>query len=332
MKPSIGCPSFGAILLALAIGVVGVPETLAQAGPLKPRPVEMTRPAAWDAAEEIVLWPSGAPGGEAYTPLADIPGWPGSFLRSTSAPSIRVWRPERPNGRALLVIPGGGYMFVSIANEGVDVAQAFVAKGYLVAVLDYRLPGEGWPNRADTPLQDARRAIRLLRDRAQELQIRPDRVAVVGFSAGGHLAGSLATDRDDKIYEPIDAADARDARPDAVGLIYPVLSMETALTHAGSRGLLLGNAPPDDLVRRRSPVLHVGADTPPSFLVHAWDDDTVSPDNSLAWVAAARQAHRPVEAHFFQEGGHGFGLGVPDSPSLKWSDLFATWLDRMFAA
>ena len=302
---------------------------LAQATPLKPSRPEMTRPAAWDAAEEIKLWPGDAPGQEGYRPLADFPNWPGSFLKSTPTPTMRIWRPVHPNGRALLVIPGGGYMFVSIANEGVQVAERFAAKGYLVAVLNYRLPGEGWSHRADVPLQDAQRAIRLLRQRAETLAIQPDHVAVAGFSAGGHLAGSLATGWQEAVYAPVDAADALTARPDAVGLIYPVLSLEQPLAHAGSRSLLLGDDASPDLIQQRSPTLHVSAETPPSFLVHAWDDTAVSPDNSLAWIAAARAAHRPVEAHLYQEGGHGFGLGVPGSPSTSWADLFAAWLDRV---
>lgn len=317
----------GAALLGAVCFSAGA--SLAQTTPLKPRAPEMTRPAAWDAAEEIMLWPGDAPGRESYRPLADFPNWPGSFLKSTPAPSMRIWRPAQPNGRALLVIPGGGYMFVSIANEGVEVAEYFAAKGYLVAVLNYRLPGEGWPNRADVPLQDAQRAIRLLRQRAQTLSIQPDHVAVVGFSAGGHLAGSLATGWTEAVYATVDTADALNARPDAAGLIYPVLSLEAPLVHTGSRGLLLGANAPAELVQKRSPVLHLDAETPPSFLVHAWDDTTVSADNSLAWIAAARAAHRPVEAHLYQEGGHGFGLGVPGSPSTSWPDLFAHWLDRV---
>lgn len=298
--------------------------------PLTPRPVEMERPPAWDAAETLLLWPQGAPGLADYKPLAGLPGWPGSFLKSTPAPSLHIWRPAHPNGRTLLVIPGGGYLFVSIANEGVEIAERFAAEGYLVAVLDYRLPGEGWAARADVPLQDAQRAIRLLRSRAAAYGVRPDRISVMGFSAGGHLAASLAVSPDEAVYAPVDDADALNARPDAAALIYPVLSLEPPLAHAGSRSLLLGGSPSEDLIARRSPLRHVDADTPPSFLVHSWDDTTVSPDNVLAWGAATHAAGRPVELHLFQEGGHGYGLGIADSPSTAWPDLFLRWLDRQF--
>ena len=298
--------------------------------PLTPRPVERIRPPAWDAAEQMILWPAGAPGLSDYKPLADIPGWPGSFLKSTPAPSLHIWRPRLPNGRTLLVIPGGGYLFVSIANEGVEIAERFAAQGYLVAVLDYRLPGEGWAGRADVPLQDAQRAIRLLRLHASDYGVRPDRVTVLGFSAGGHLAASLAVSFDEIVYGAQDAADALSARPDAAALIYPVLSMEAPLAHAGSRNLLLGGSPSDDLAAKRSPIRHVDDRTPPSFLVHSWDDDTVNPDNVLAWSTAAHAAGRPLELHLFQEGGHGYGLGIPGSPATVWPDLLLRWLDRQF--
>lgn len=297
---------------------------------LTPRSVERMRPPAWDAAEQMMLWPGGAPGLADYKPLTDLPGWPGSFLKSIAAPSLHIWRPQHPNGRTLLVIPGGGYLFVSIANEGVEIAERFAGQGYLVAVLDYRLPGEGWAARADVPLQDAQRAIRLLRLHAADYGVRPDRITVMGFSAGGHLAASLAVSSDETVYAPLDAADALSARPDAAALIYPVLSMEPPLAHAGSRSLLLGGSPSDELAAKRSPVRHIDARTPPSFLVHSWDDNTVSPENVLVWSAAAHAAGRPVELHLFQEGGHGYGLGIPDSPSTVWADLFLRWLDRQF--
>lgn len=322
----------GFIIGFLALGLVAcISSGWAQNVPLRARPVEMMRPPAWDAAEEWILWPAGAPGLANYAPLPDRAGWPGSFLKSTTAPSLRLWRPVTPNGRAVLVIPGGGYRFVSIANEGVEIAEKFAAAGYVVAVLNYRLPGEGWADRADTPLQDAQRAIRLLRRKASELGVQTDQIAIMGFSAGGHLAASLATAYQERIYEPVDSADDEQARPDAAILIYPVLSMKPPLAHAGSRDLLLGPGPPESLVHQRSPVEHVDDMTPPTFLVHAMDDATVSPDNALAWFAAARLAGRPVEAHYFQEGGHGFGLGVPGSSSALWADLSLAWLDRLFA-
>jgi acetyl esterase/lipase len=241
---------------------------------------------------------------------------------------LRVFRPGRPNGRALLVVPGGSYWFVSVANEGLDVAERMITSGVTVFVLTYRLPGEGWKNRSDVPLQDAQRAMRVIRSRATQLGIDATKVSVLGFSAGGHLAATLATQHAEHTYEPIDAADRLDPRPCAAALIYPVVTMEKPLTHEMSRKLLLGESPSDAEVARRSAERHVNSATPPAFLVHAFDDPGVPVENSLRFMSAMRAAHRPVEAHLLQEGGHAFGVGYPKSPSEHWIELFSSWLAR----
>jgi acetyl esterase/lipase len=140
---------------------------------------------------------------------------------------------------------------------------------------------------------------------------------------------SLATGFDSPVYDPVDAADALSARPSAVGLIYPVIMMEPPFTHRGSRDLLLGPDRSPEAVAARSPVRHVGPDTPPLFLAHAMDDDAVPADNSLLMAAAMRGARRPVEAHLFHEGRHAFGIGRPGTGSELWPDLFARWLERL---
>ncbi|PZU61210.1 MAG: alpha/beta hydrolase [Sphingobium sp.] len=299
----------------------------AASGPMPPR----TIPAAWTGAPVIELWPDGTPGGGfRQTPLP-IANPPPVFMHNVERPCLRVFRPARPNGRALLVIPGGAYIFVSIDNEGVDVARAMTERGYTVFVLVYRLPGEGWGDRADVPLQDAQRAMRVVRSLAGTHGFDPRHVYALGFSAGGHLAASLATDFGQSVYRPRDAVDALDARPFATGLGYPVISMTPPVTHAQSRAALLGPEPDAALVARRSPAAHVTAETPPVFLMHALDDPAVPPENSLEMMQALRAARRPVESHFFQEGGHGFGLGRPQLPASQWIGLFATWLDRQIA-
>jgi len=227
------------------------------------------------------------------------------------------------------VIPGGAYQFVSVANEGVDPAQRMTAQGTTVCVLTYRLPGEGWKNRSDVPLQDAQRAMRVMRSRASQLGIDASQVGVLGFSAGGHLAATLATQHSERTYAPVDAADELDPRPSAAGLIYPVITMEKPLTHDLSRKLLLGESPTDEEIARRCAERHVSATTPPAFLAHAFDDGAVSVENSLRFMNAMRSAQRPVEAHLFQEGGHAFGVGYPHSPSEYWTALFASWWERV---
>lgn len=284
-------------------------------------------PRAWMDAEQIPLWPNGTPGG-GYTARAVPNDWPDIMVRNIETPMLRVFRPEKPNGRALLSIPGGAYTFVSILNEGVDVARAMTARGYTVFVLTYRLPDEGWAKREDVPLQDTQRAIRVIRANAGRYGFDPAKVAAVGFSAGGHLGATLATGFAEPVYAPRDATDALDARPAAMALIYPVISVTAPVTHAESAMRLLGNAPTAELIARRSPAQHVSAQTPPIFLVHALDDKAVPAENSMIMLRALQAANRPVELHLFEAGNHGFGVGRPDTPAGHWPALFATWLDR----
>ncbi|HEY5410750.1 MAG TPA: alpha/beta hydrolase [Caulobacteraceae bacterium] len=283
-------------------------------------------PKAWTDAEVLPLWPRDAPGAADFRPIPPPDNSPPVFLRNTAKPSLHLFRPPHPNGSALLVIPGGGYEFVSIANEGVDVAAKTNPLGYTVFVLNYRLPAEGWRDGAIVPLQDAQRAMRVIRASAARFMIDPARLSVVGFSAGGHLAASLATGFAEAAYVPSDDADRIDARPAAAGLIYPVITMTHPFTHEGSRQHLLGNSPSDQIVAARSPEQHVGPDTPPTFLAHACDDPAVPVENSLMMMAALRAARRPVEAHFFQRGGHAFGVGFPGTPTQEWIPLFDLWL------
>ncbi|WP_227698474.1 alpha/beta hydrolase [Sphingomonas hengshuiensis] len=287
-------------------------------------------PEAWRAAEVIPLWTGAMPesGFKAHPVPADSPG---TFLRNIETPAMRLFRPARPNGAAVLVIPGGAYDFISILNEGVSVAENLTAKGYTVFVLTYRLPGEGWSHRADVPLQDAQRALRTIRAKAADFGLQQGRFAVLGFSAGGHLAATLATDFGQEVYTARDATDRLDARPDAVGLIYPVITAKPPFTHGLSAERLLGTRPTPEAIARRSPADRVTTATPPTFLVHSLDDGAVPVENSLLMLEALRAAKRPVEAHFFEEGGHGYGLGAPEASTGHWIDSFDLWLQRVFA-
>lgn len=296
---------------------------------LSPPPLPKRLPESWLRALRLPLWPRKPPGGDSYSPQALPDDWPAVFLRNVATPQLHVFQPGRPNGRALLVIPGGSYQFVSVANEGADVAERFTAMGVTVFVLTYRLPNEGWSGRTDVPLQDAQRAVRLIRSQASRFRIDPATLGVVGFSAGGHLAATLATQHALATYASVDAADRLSAQPFAVGLIYPVVTMETPWTHPLSRELLLGTSPAEADIERRSAERHVDATTAPMFLVHALDDDAVPAENSLRMFASMRAAKRPIELHLLQEGGHAFGIGYPDTPSARWIDLFQSWWMRM---
>ena len=284
----------------------------------------------WPATERLALWPGEPPG----APAGKIaPNWSMNgpeanrelWIRGVQMPEVHVFRAAHPDGSSLLVLPGGGYEFLSVQNEGMDAAERFNAERTNVFVLTYRLPAEGWTSRSLSPLQDAQRAMRIIRSRASEFRIDPAKLGVIGFSAGGHLAADLAVSFDQPIYRAVDGSDQLSARPAFIGLIYPVTTMEAG-THGGSRANLLGTSPTAELIAARSPVLHVGASTPPSFLVAAFDDDTVPIDNSINWIAACKKAKGSIEAHLLAEGGHGFGFHLPsDTPGSKWPDLFALW-------
>ncbi len=313
----------GALMISRAFA--GTPPQQAR---LAPPPLPKALPKAWLDAPRIALWPGKPPGAEGFKPQPLPSDWSPVFLRNVAQPELRIFRPSHPTGEALLVIPGGAYWFVSSANEGVELAQRMVTYGVTVCVLTYRLPGEGWKNRSDVPLQDAQRAMRLMRSRASQLGIDAKKVGVLGFSAGGHLAATLATQHSERTYDPVDSVDELDPRPTAAGLIYPVVTMEKPLTHEKSRELLLGESPTEEEVVHRSAERHVSSDTPPTFIAHAFDDEAVPVDNSLRFMNAMRAAQRPVEAHLLQEGGHAFGVGYPHSPSQYWVPLFASWFQR----
>jgi acetyl esterase/lipase len=283
------------------------------------------------ADETMPLWPGTPPGGagvqltEKTADQSHDPAHPDRWLTQIGTPMLVVKRAARPNGSAVMSIPGGGYGFLSYDNEGTEQAAWLNARGITTFILLYRLPGEGWAQRSDVPLQDAQRAMRLIRANATRFDIHPDKVAILGFSAGGHLAGSLATRFDDKVYEPVDAADQLSARPDLAGLIYPVITMGPA-AHVGSRDNLLGNASTMAQRDAYSVERTVSEGTPPLFICCAGDDGLVPPMNSLLMYEAMLKVGQPAELHAFEKGGHGFGVRLPKSlPASHWPELFMTF-------
>lgn len=287
---------------------------------------------AWPPKERLALWPARPPGatGKRIAPDWTMNGTKGNrqlWVRGIATPEIHVFRAAKPDGSCVLVIPGGGYDFVSVQNEGLDIARFLNAQGTTVFVLTYRLPDEGWSNRHLVPLQDAQRAMRLIRSRAAAFAIDPARLGVLGFSAGGHLAADLTVSHAEKVYRVIDEADEQTARPAFSGLIYPVATVQPGASHGGSRDKLLGPNPTQALADSRSPLLHIAKDTPPTFLVHATDDDLVPVANTIDWLAGSRAAGVPCEAHIYSEGGHGFGLRAPKNTSAsRWGEAFALWM------
>lgn len=282
--------------------------------------------------ETIDLWPGTAPGAP-RSPLVETvderskdPALTDRAVYGITRPRMVVFRPAIPNGSAVLVMPGGGYRWVVVDKEGYEVARWLSARGYTVFVLFYRLPGEGWKAGPDVALADAQRAMRLIRHRARDYGILPERVAAMGFSAGGHVCGDLATRFATPVYDPLDSADGLMARPDVAALIYAVQSMRAPIAHAGSRELLIGKDASAERERAYSPASNVTRQTPPCFIVHAEDDPTVPVDNSLEFRAALKLAGIAVETHLFTHGGHGFGLRrAMGKPAEAWPDLFARW-------
>jgi acetyl esterase/lipase len=290
--------------------------------------------APWPPRERFPLWP-GKPPGAPGKPI--MPNWTMNnappnrelWVRGVPFPEVHVFRPARPDGSALLSLPGGGYEFLSVQNEGMDVAERFNAERTTVFVLTYRLPGEGWADRPLVAVQDAQRAMRLIRSRAADFRIDPDRLGVIGFSAGGHLAADLGVSYAEALYKPVDAADRLSARPAFLGLVYPVVTLTDDSLHYDATDMLYVARPPQAQSDARSPVLHITKDTPPSFLVHAEDDGTVPVWHSFRWAGALMGAGVPAELHVFSEGGHGFGLHLPpDSSGSRWPDLFALWMRK----
>lgn len=318
-------------LLALGAGAFATPLL----GQTAPPSTDGVQPAIADPVETIDLWPAGA-----LTPPPELAER--TVQRATDAaisdryvtgiirPRLVVFRPSRSNGRAVLVMPGGGYRLVVVDKEGYELGRWLSARGYTVFVLFYRLPGEGWANRADVPLADAQRAMRLIAQRAATDGFDPARILAIGFSAGGHLCADLATRFAAPAYAPIDGADQLGARPWAAAPIYPVISMTPPDAHGGSRDNLLGPSPTPAMEAAHSPHRGVPSDAPPMFILHAEDDATVPVANALLLRQALRARGIAVDCHLFSQGGHGFGLrGTTGKPVAIWPELLARWIDAL---
>lgn len=319
----------------LAAATATAAATLAgSAGAQTPPPSDVppsTRGAV-QPTETIDLWPHGAAGApvppltEKVTERSRDPLLNDRYVLGITRPRLVVFRPQRPNGAAVLIAPGGGYRWVVIDKEGYELGRWFAERGVTAFVLFYRLPGEGWIAGPDAALADAQRAIRLIRARAADYGVDPVRVAAMGFSAGGHLCADLATRFATSCYDAVDAADSQSPRPLLAAPIYPVVSMSAPLAHATSRAKLLGANPTPAQERAHSPHLNVRADTPPCFLLHAADDASVPVENTLLLHAALRAQQVPSELHVYERGGHGFGLRLAaGKPVAAWPDLYLAW-------
>jgi acetyl esterase/lipase len=276
----------------------------------------------------IKLWPQGIPGAIANKMYKEriwyVPGK--TYYGSVTNPDITVYKaPEdKSNGTVVIICPGGSYTRLAITSEGADVAAWLNSNGITAVVLKYRLPSDSiMIDKSIAPLQDAMEAIRIVRRNARDLGINPEKVGIIGFSAGGHLASTLETHFNESVY---DTNDKTSARPDFAILVYPVITMIKPETHPGSRMNLLGASPDTTQVLRFSNQLHVTKDTPPTFIVHSSDDKTVPVINSLEFYEALLRNHVTAEMHIFQAGGHGYGLAKGKKDEGEWPELCIRWL------
>lgn len=275
------------------------------------------------AAEPRILpiWPEGVPGALADSPPEYIED---NRVYSVQNPTLTLYAPPagRANGTAAIICPGGGYGRLAVGHEGNAMADWLTAQGVTCFVLKYRLKEYGHP----APLRDVLRAVRLVRSRAAEFGLNPQRIGVFGGSAGGHLAASAAT-----LYDHADGRtghelDKVSARPDFVVLLYPVIQMDGPFVHRGSRTNLLGANPTPERIQLLSVERQVTKETPPTFLVHTAEDKSVPLENSVAFYLALRNAGVAAELHLYEKGPHGFGLRKGLGPTSDWPKRCEEWM------
>ena len=238
-------------------------------------------------------------------------------ISDVQSPSIEVYLPSRSHAteQAVLICPGGGYSILAYDKEGTDIAKMLNGKGIAGIVLKYRLPrSKSNIEPHKSALMDAQQAMKLVRTNAEKWNINPEKVGVMGFSAGGHLASTLGTHFDEA------------SRPDFMVLIYPVVSMAEEITHMGSRINLIGENPSEEMITLYSNELQVKSNTPPTFIVHSTDDGAVPVENSLRLYQAIKDQNIPIEMHIYPYGGHGYGLAIGKGRLATWPDLLIDWL------
>jgi acetyl esterase/lipase len=244
-------------------------------------------------------------------------------------PDIAIYLPPKRSatGQAVVICPGGGYSILAYEWEGTEVAKVLNAKGIAAFILKYRLPD---PKSSITqhlsPLLDAKRAVRIVRANAGKWNVQKDRIGIMGFSAGGHLASTLLTQFDDGDKASKDLIEQQSSRPDFGVLVYPVISMSKSIMHQGSRNRLIGSNPDAQLAAKYSSELQVTKETPPTFLVHAMDDNGVPMQNSLLFFQAMKEKGVTGELHVFPTGGHGFGLAIGQGRLESWTSLCIDWI------
>lgn len=279
--------------------------------------------------EFMPLWPKTIPNQKGQSGTEQMEDRGLQWVTNVQVPGIEVYLPAKnaANGQAVVIFPGGGYTGLAYDWEGTLFAKFLSSQGIAGIVVKYRLPiSKSLTDQRVVPLQDAQRAIRMVRAKAADWNIDADKIGIMGFSAGGHLASTLGTHYDQQVYTPQDAVDEQSARPDFMALIYPVITMDATFTHMGSRNSLLGMSPSDTDVALYSNEKQVTDQTPPTFLIHAQDDDVVPIKNSLVFYDALLKHKVAASMHLYPTGGHGFSLAL-NNPYLKgWTQELLAWL------
>lgn len=277
--------------------------------------------------EILSLWPSTPPGGGG--PAGPLEERPNGAIRHIAVPFLEVHRPQRPSGSAMLIAAGGGYRQIQMEKEARPAAHWLLERGITAYILAYRLPGEGWRDGPQAPLQDALRAFAMVH---ADMRATPGergvqaRMGVLGFSAGAHLLGLATGCAADSRPMPTDTITRAAPKPDAAALIYPVITLEPPFDHTSTRRRLIGEHPSAEESARWSVQTHVGPAYPPVFLVQAEDDSIASVQNAHLMAAACARANVPVALHLLGAGGHGFAMGRADMPSAPWPAWYEVWL------
>lgn len=271
---------------------------------------------------KLKVWPNGAPDSNGMTLPEET--YEGKRVRNVSEAEMYVYLPKIGinTGAAVVICPGGGYMIEAMDHEGYDLAEWLATQGVAGIVLKYRLPY----GHDQIPLEDAQRALRIVRQKAAEWGINPSKIGIAGSSAGGHLASTAGTRFDLGKPESTDPLEKYSCRPDFMLLLYPVITFSEEFGHMGSRTNLIGTGNKWELVEKYSNELHVTPQTPPTFLILADDDGGVPPRNSIEFYMALKKYKIPAEMHIFRDGGHGFGMNKKNLPVDQWPNLFAQWM------
>lgn len=283
------------------------------------------------AQETIPLWSGNIPNQNITDEQEIVEEGDIVWVKNVQKPLLEIYlpAPRQATKRGVIICPGGGYSGLAYDWEGIDIAKWLNSKGIAAFVLKYRLPGsKSLIEPHKTPLMDAQRAVRIVRNHAEEWNIDKDKIGIMGFSAGGHVASTLATHYGTK-QKSYDELDSISAKPDFAVLVYPVVTMHDNYTHEGSKTNLIGKEPSQEMKDFYSNELHVDENTPPTFLVHSSDDGAVHVMNSILFYQSLQKHSIYAEMHIYPEGGHGYSLAIGKDHLESWPNRLADWLKTL---